>query len=128
MQPGAPLNNIATCQPEHLAILSYIAPVFPATALLAIEKACEDKKFASRKSTHFSTVVGLLCKLAYEDDMFDRAASLLLKFTETENKDENNDNIVNKLSELFSLHLSGTHATPERRQTFLRHFDPYQHF
>ncbi len=120
LQPGAPLNNIAACDPEHLAILSYIAPVFPATALSAIEKACEDKKFASRKNVYFSTVVCLLCKLAYEDDMFDRAAAVLLKFAETEDKDENNDNIVDKLSQLFSLYLSGTQATPERRQKFLQ--------
>lgn len=120
LEPGAPLNNIATCDPEHLAILSYIAPVFPTTALLAIEKACENKKFASRKNVYFSTVISLLSKLAYDDEMFDRAASLILKFAETEKKDENNDSIVNKLSGLFSLYLSGTQATPERRQKFLQ--------
>lgn len=123
LQPGAPLNNIASCDPEHLAILSYIAPVFPDTALFALEKACSDKKFASRKNIYFSTVVSLLCKLAYEDDMFDRAAAVLLKFAETENKDENNDSIVNKLSQLFSLYLSGTQASPERRQKFLQHLN-----
>lgn len=126
LQPGAPLNNIAACDPEHLAMLSYIAPVFPATALSAIEKACEDKKFASRKNDYFSTVVCLLCKLVYEDDMFDRAAAVLLKFAETEDKDENNDSIVNRLSQLFSLYLSGTQATPERRQKFLQ-FLHYSH-
>ncbi|MDP4534764.1 hypothetical protein Q3O60_00970 [Alkalimonas collagenimarina] len=121
LQPGAPLHNIASCDAQLIAILTYIAPVFPATALAAIERACVDKKFASRKNTYFSTVVGLLCKLAYEDNMFDRAASVLVKFAETESKDENNDSIVNKLSQLFSLYLSGTQATPERRQKFLRH-------
>lgn len=120
LEPGAPLNNIATCDPEHLAILSFIAPVFPATALLAIEKACSDKKFASRKNVYFSTVVTLLRKLAYDDDMFDRAASLILKFAETEKENENTDSIVNQLSQLFSLYLSGTQATPQRRQAFLR--------
>jgi hypothetical protein len=120
LQSGAPLQNIAACDPEHLAILSYVAPVFPATAISALEKACEDKNFASRKNIYFSTVVSLLCKLAYEDEMFDRAASVLLRFAETEDKDENNDSIVNRLSQLFSLHLSGTKATPERRQKFLQ--------
>ncbi|MEO3866337.1 hypothetical protein [Rheinheimera fenheensis] len=120
LQPGAPLSNIAACDLEHLAILSYIAPVFPVKALSAIEEACENKKFASRKNVYFSTVVSLLCKLAYEDEMFDRAAAVLLKFAETEDKDENNDSIVNKLSQLFSLYLSGTQATPERRQQFLQ--------
>ena len=120
LKPGAPLHNIVTCNPECLAILSYIAPVLPATALSAIEKACEDKKFASRENTYFSTVVSLLCQLAYDDNMFDRAAAVLVKFAETENKDENYDSISAKLGHLFSLHLSGTQATPERRQNFLR--------
>lgn len=120
LQSGGPLNNIAACDPEHLAILSYIAPVLPAAALAAIEKACEDKKFASRYNVYFSTVVSLLCKLAYADNMFDTAAAVLLKFAETEDKDENNDSIVYKLSQLFSLYLSGTQAAPKRRQKFLK--------
>ncbi|WP_127019333.1 hypothetical protein [Rheinheimera mangrovi] len=118
---GSPLNNIAAGDPEHLTILSYIAPVLPAAALSAIEKACEDENFASRKKNDdFSSIVSLLVKLAYEDEMFDRAAAMLLKFAETEDKDEKNDSIVDKLDQLFSLYLSGTQATPERRQKFLR--------
>ncbi len=120
LMPNAPLHQIAACDEDQLAILDYIAPVFPATALSAIEIACEEPNFASRKNTHFSTVVRLLTKLAYDDDMFDRAVSLILRFAETERKDENHDSIVDRLSQLFSLYLSGTKATPKRRQALLQ--------
>jgi hypothetical protein len=120
LKPNAPLHQIAECDEDQLTILDYIAPVFPTTALSAIEIACEEPNFASRKNMHFSKVVRLLTKLAYDDAMFDKAASLILKFAETEKKDENYDSVVSRLSQLFSLYLSGTKATPKRRQGFLQ--------
>lgn len=120
IQQGAPLGNIATCSDQHLAVLSHIAPVFPDVILRAIEKAAVDSAFASRKNHNFSRFVRLLCHLAYEDDTFDRAAAVLLKFAETEKAGEKNNSIVAQFQQLFSLHLSGTEATPERRQRFVR--------
>ncbi|SMP71406.1 hypothetical protein [Anoxynatronum buryatiense] len=119
IQSGGPLYDIASCDEEHLEILSYIAPVFPEAVLTSIENASADPEFASRTNKHFSVIVRLLCQLAYEDESFDRAAEIILKFAETEKVDENNNSVVRQLSSLFSLYLSGTHATPKRRQAFL---------
>ncbi len=120
VQQGAPLGNIATCGDQHLAVLNHVAPVFPDVMLRAIEEAAVDPAFTSRENHNFSRFVRLLCHLAYEDDTFDRAAAVLLKFAETEKPNENNNSIVAQLQQLFSLHLSGTEATPERRQEFVR--------
>ncbi|MBF4312289.1 hypothetical protein EAY03_21150, partial [Vibrio anguillarum] len=61
----------------------------------------------------------LLRKIAYDDQYFDRAAGLILRFAETEKAGENNNSIANQLASLFSLYLSGTQATPARRHSFV---------
>ncbi|CAK8722554.1 ATP-binding protein [Candidatus Electrothrix laxa] len=119
VQSGGPLHDIASCDEELLTALGYIAPVFPEAVLSAIEAASNDPVFTSRNNKHFLLFVRLLRQLAYEDEHFDRAAEIILKFAETEKTDENNNSVVDQLSSLFSLHLSGTQATPQRRQAFL---------
>ncbi|MCI5163460.1 MAG: hypothetical protein D3917_15855, partial [Candidatus Electrothrix sp. AX5] len=119
VQSGGPLHDIASCDEELLTALGYIAPVFPEAVLSAIEAASNDPVFTSRNNKHFLLFVRLLRQLAYEDEHFDRAAEIILKFAETEKTDENNNSVVDQLSSLFSLHLSGTQATPKRRQAFL---------
>jgi hypothetical protein len=120
IRPGAPLGNIASCSKKHLVALDYVAPVFPDMVLRAIEQASLAPEFASRKNENFTRFVRLLCHLAYEDETFDRAANMLLRFADTEKRDENNNSIVRQMRQLFSLHLSGTEATPERRQAFIQ--------
>lgn len=120
VQPGAPLGNIAACSEEYLVVLDYIAPIFPDVVLRAIEHAAIDPRFSSRENRNFTRFVRLLRHLAYEDESFDRAAEVLLKFAETEKLGENNNSIVDQMRHLFSLHLSGTEATPKRRRTFVQ--------
>jgi hypothetical protein len=120
VQPGAPLGNIAACSEKHLVALEYVAPIFPEVVLRAIEQAATDPNFASRENGNFTRFVPLLCHLAYEDATFDRAVEVLLKFAETEKVGDNNNSIVGKMGRLFSLHLSGTEATPKRRQAFVQ--------
>lgn len=119
MQVGGPLRDIASCNDELLTVLNFITPVFPDAVLIAIEEASTDAEFCTRINPHFSVFVRLLRKLAYEDQSFDRAAELMLRFAETEKSGENNNSIVCQFQSLFSLHLSGTQATPARRQAFV---------
>lgn len=116
---GAPLHNILACDEEQLACLNYIAPIFPDTVLLALEEATKQPDFASRLNSNFSTLVKLLCHLAYEDKHFDRSLSLLIKLAETEDKNQKNDPILESIKNVFSLYLSGTEASPNRRQAFV---------
>lgn len=116
--PG-PLHHVSSCSDELMVALEHITPVLPNGVLAALELAARDPNFASRGNEQFRAVVRLLRKLAYDDENFDRAASIILKIGETEKPDENRDSVVKVLEQLFSLYLSGTHASPERRQRFL---------
>jgi len=121
IMPNAPLFDITHCNADLLAVLEYIAPVFPETVLVVIEKAAAtDSKFCSRENANFSFFVKLLRKIAYEDVFFDRAARLILSFARTERENENYDSVADVLKSLFSIHLSGTHATPDRRRAFIK--------
>lgn len=120
VQRDAPLGDITACGEDQLIVLDHVAPIFPDVVLHAIEQAAAIPGFASRENPKFARFVGLLCHVAYEDNRFDRAAEMLLRFAETEKLDENNNSIVVQFRQLFSLHLSGTMATPQRRQLFLK--------
>jgi hypothetical protein len=120
MKVGGPFQNIAECDGELLSALTHIAPVFPDVVLAAIEHASETQGFCSRNNQNHTVFVRLLRKIAYDDQYFDRAAELILRFAETEKAGENNNSIVSQLSSLFSLHLSGTQATPTRRHSFVK--------
>lgn len=119
LKEGAPFHNIAECSGDLVEALEYIAPIFPTVVLSAIESASLTPDFCSRDNVNFSVFVNLLVKLAYEDKNFDQAAGLILRFADTEKVCENNNSIVSKLSGLFSLYLSGTQASPTRRQAFV---------
>lgn len=117
--PGGLLHDIGSCRAESLSALQYIAPVFPETVLRLIEDAASSPGFASREHPHFSLFVRLLGQLAYDDDKFDRAVAVMLKFAEREKSGENGNSIVSQMRQLFSLHLSGTQAPPARRRAFV---------
>lgn len=119
LDTGGPFNDITLCSSELLIALENIAPLFPDVLLDAIEEASKDPNFCSRNNKNYSFFVQLLRKIAYDDQYFDQASKLILLFAETENTNENNNSIVNQLASLFSLHLSGTQATPIRRQKFV---------
>jgi hypothetical protein len=116
---GAPLEDVSSCSAEQLACLSYIAPVFPETVLVALELAAAKPGFASRENLNFVKIVRLLYQLAYEDSLFERATDLILFFAETEEAGERTNSVVYQMKHLFSLRLSGTEATPIKRQAYV---------
>lgn len=131
--PSGLLSNLMLIDENGLQLLTNIAPVNPDAVLSAIERCSngpDGSKFTSRDNPRFSTIVELLILLAYDDDLFDRSVSLLMKFVASEAFDENYDSVRNKLNTLYQLCLSGTHATPERRERWIRDTlfdtDPHQ--
>ena len=123
--PSGLLSNLMLIDENGLHLLTNIAPVNPEAVLMAIERCSngpDGQVFTSRSNPRFSTIVELLVLLAYDDDLFDRAVSLLMKFVASEDIDENYDSVRNKLNTLFQLCLSGTHATPERRERWIRDY------
>jgi len=119
LEPALPLADIATCSESGLVVWEFLAPLFPEVVLRAIKRAAHDRRFASRQNAHFVRFVRLLCRLAYEDEHFDCAVGILLLFAEGEAPGENNHSVVEQMRRLFSVRLSGTEATPLRRQAFI---------
>ncbi|RFF76070.1 hypothetical protein D0A39_02730 [Xanthomonas campestris pv. campestris] len=120
VKSGAPLANLATLSDDHLVVLNYVAPIFPDVLLGAIEQSACIPGFADRANPNVQRFVSLLVDLAYDDEAFDRSASILLKIARTERHGENNNSAVGRLRQLHQLHLSGTRAGPARRQALVR--------
>lgn len=119
LAPNAPLGDISSCEEKYLPILDYIAPVLPLVVLGAIEQAANNPLFASRQNPYHARFVNLLCHLAFDEPLFDRALAMLLKFARTETPGENNNSIVGQMRQLFALELSGTQAPPAKRQALI---------
>lgn len=62
--------------------------------------------------------ISLLHKLAYEEDLFARAATLLATFLAVEETENRHNSAEKHFRELFRVVYSGTKATPEQRQKF----------
>lgn len=119
IEQGGPLHNLADLDNAKVQALRQIAPVLPDLVLRLIEQASADPSFASRTNPRFSSLIELLSQLAYDDDKFDRALNLMAKFANGESANEKNDSIVDRMAQLFSLYLSGTHASPQRRRAYI---------
>lgn len=120
VESGAPLANLATLGEDRLVVLNYVAPIFPDVLLGAIEQSSRIPGFADRANPNVQRFVRLLVDLAYDDEAFDRSASVLLSIARTERHGENNNSVVGRLCQLHQLHLSGTMAGPARRQALVR--------
>lgn len=118
IQPGAPLHDLSACDDEQIQVVEYIAPVFPEAILTAIEYAALNENFLSRRNQYFDRYIELSCKIAYEDCYFDRAMNIVMKFVGSNLVLGDGANL-NRVQDLFSLYLSGTQASPARRQKFL---------
>lgn len=120
IESDAPLANLATLGEDQLVILNYVAPILPDVLLGAIEQSARIPGFADRANPSVPHFVRLLVDLAYEDEAFDRSASILVCIARTEGCQSSDDDVVARLRQLHQLHLSGTLATPARRQALVR--------
>jgi len=92
---------------------AFLAPANPEATLRLIEAISngpDGGHFTSRDNPHFSRVVGLLCKLAYSADLFQRVMVILVRFALNEQPVENVNSIRHQIRPLFQLYLSGTMA------------------
>jgi hypothetical protein len=120
---GGLLGNVADLSPFLLEVLSNIAPVSPAGALAAIKRAVEGPasgELLSAKAPSRKVLVRLVRSIAYEAKYFDECLSVLVAFARTEAEDERMDPTRSVIASLFTLYLSGTHATTEQRANWIR--------
>lgn len=106
---------------QCFTMISNLAPVVPSETLDFLGRMAErDSAFCTRENPAFITITRLLRSLAYEGRYFNECVSMLYRFTLSEKPSENTNSILHILSSLFAAHLSGTHATPEQRISFIK--------
>ncbi len=104
-------------------ILGYIAPVAPEVVLDSIERELIAADYvipdAGFHSCRF-TILRLLKSLAYEPDLFDQCARILLRIADGEKENNNHDSARGILEGVFRAYLSGTHASLQQRLAVIR--------
>lgn len=96
-------------------IFSYIAPVNQNATLHSLLRASECDQFISIKNYDRWRYIQVARALAYEEENFDQASIILLRFALAEPTNYNNNSALNTFKSLFNCYLSGTLASPLRR-------------
>lgn len=125
LSADGPLGDLVSLGEDGLQIISNIAPVAPDAVLAKIERDIDGPHGAEILDTMASgrwQWVRLIKLLAYDSQMFDRAATLLARFLVAEPPNHNNNSASDLFAELFHLHLSGTQAPPDQRRALVRRF------
>lgn len=112
------LGKVESLNELGIAMLVNVAPVAPAEALNAIERASERERLAGR-FLRGEEVRVLVRSIAFDPELFDRAFRLLVDLIEYEEPGPYGNSIRNDFQSMFHLMLSGTQATIEQRSTAL---------
>lgn len=109
LSPDGLLGDVMVLNDLRRGMFENVAPVLPEAALAVLERA-----------GNLPTIVGrqyrsLLCSLAYDPPLFERSAELLARAV-TQSMDERKAKDASAtFVSLFTIYLSGTHATIEQR-------------
>ena len=113
LAPGGFLGDVAALDELGSAMLENVAPVLPEAALEALERV------GSRPPDLATTVwrrhLALLRSLAYDAALFDRSARLLVHAATRRTNEREDKQASDTFVSLFTIQLSGTHATIEQR-------------
>jgi hypothetical protein len=125
---GGLLTNIAGLDTDGIAILGNVAPIVPTQVLTALERTGDSNPEEGlvvwrRERT-------LLRSLAYEPTLFDRSAWLMARSCTDEPAERSRKDGAEAFLALFTIYLSGTHATIYQRlaivERLLRSTNPKQ--
>jgi hypothetical protein len=116
---GGLLAPIGTLNELGETILENIAPVDPAATLAYFERAASrDASFFDPTNRNKKKILRIIRSLAYDAVLFERCVELLKRFVLAENADTH-DSALDALKSLFQIYLSGSHATPLQRASFV---------
>jgi hypothetical protein len=116
LSPGGLLGDAWILDDTKWEMFENAAPVLPDAALAAIELALQQPASAVQTCSRRRAFSRLLRSIAYDAPRFDRCAQDLIRIVESsppqsqELKDE-----TERFTSLFTIELSGTHATVEQR-------------
>ncbi|OPH81828.1 hypothetical protein [Nitrobacter vulgaris] len=113
LSPNGLLAEVAYLNEEQQAILYNVAPVLPEAALGALERALATPDPATLNTCRVH--IRLLRSLAYDPALFDRAVALLVKLAMADTVGRGETDASKAVVSLFSILLSGTHASVEQR-------------
>ena len=113
LSPDGLLGDVTALNDLGWAMFEHVAPVLPQAALAALERASDiSPDFANQVwRRHLS----LLRSLAYDAPLFERSARLLAKAATQNMDDREAKGASDTFVSLFTIHLSGTHATIDQR-------------
>ncbi|MDR3454767.1 MAG: hypothetical protein P4L96_18540 [Rhodoferax sp.] len=113
LAPGGLLGNVTGLNDLGQAMFENVAPVSPSAALAGLERV------SSRDLEVVAAVLRrhrlLLRSLAYDPALFERSTSLLVLATTQSLGERETKEASDTFASLFTIYLSGTHATIEQR-------------
>ena len=123
LSAGELIGDVARLTPLLVEILVSVAPVDPGGILDAIERAIQGPDAAAvlaLDNAARTRIVRLVRSIAYEPEYFERCIDVLMAFALAEAPDNRMDATRDVISSLFSLYLSGTHASTEQRVAWVK--------
>ncbi|MEH8117569.1 hypothetical protein Q7I37_08335 [Aeromonas allosaccharophila] len=118
LEPDGLLGRITTLDDISARMLDYIAPVSPEVLLDRIETVLVSSNCMGMKPGYNSrrtSIINILCLLAYESNAFGRCIRLLINLADYEKESDGNNSLTRQITNFFQAYLSGTHATLEQR-------------
>jgi hypothetical protein len=115
---GGLLSELHNLSELGLTMFHNIAPVAPEAVLDAVERTAKSEhstSFFNESQYSRTSWTALLRSIAYEPNLFSRAAQLLSRFVVAKPLGDRNDSARERFKNLFQLYLSGTHALIARR-------------
>ena len=119
---GRKFFDLSSMSPEDREIFASLAPVLPEEALAALEQAVTGpgrEAFLSTANPSKRLFISLLRNLAYDEELFERAAQVLLCFLKEDGEGFGSQFGHENFLEMFWIVLSHTQASPEFRFGFL---------
>jgi hypothetical protein len=110
---GGLLSDVATFNELGRAMFENVAPVLPEAALAVLERASEGD--VEVVATAWPQQQSLLRSLAYDPALFERSAFLLVRTALQSTDEREAKEASDTFASLFTIYLSGTHATIEQR-------------
>ncbi len=113
LRPGGLLSDLSALNDCHRAMFENVAPVQPEAALTVLERAANgDSPTAAKVLYRYRW---LLRSLAYDPLLFERTTAVLIWAATQDTSEREPKEAWDTFTSLFSLYLSGTHATVEQR-------------
>lgn len=98
------------------SVFKNIAPVSAVETLAALVRLSNSEKAPDKIRAY----IHLIRSLAYDADLFERCADLLVNIAQSDSSDFKSSEALKTFTTLFYIHLSGTHASVDQRLEYLK--------